>query len=69
MRAEDDASANRHLAQLFNENRAGPPKLIDYVAVVDDFFAHVDGGAIKVKSDLDDIDGAHDSSAEAAWFQ
>lgn len=39
------------------------------MAVVNDFLADVDGSAVEIESDFDDVDGAYDASAEPARFE
>ena len=39
---------------------------VDDVAVVDDFVTDVDGGAVAVESELDDLNRAHDAGAKSS---
>src|SRR5262249_20050873 len=55
----------RDFVQFLDEDRALGLKALDHVAVMDDFMAHIDGGAIFGEGELDDLDGALDAGAEA----
>ena len=68
MSAEYDRAARRHFGQLFHEHRALGTQIVDHVLVVYDLVTHVDRCAVQAQGALDDLDGAVDSGAEAAWF-
>ncbi len=59
MGAENDSAANGNLVQFFYKNGALFAQLIHYVAVMDDFLAHVNRRAVKIQSNLDYVDRAH----------
>ena len=58
--------AVRDLVELFDEDRALAPEVVDDVFVVDDFVAHVDRRAVLLERPFDDLDGPLDAGAEAA---
>jgi hypothetical protein len=66
MRGENYRRAVGHFIELFDEHRAAPAKLIDDVAVVDDFLSNVDGPVDDLQRLFDDGDRAHDARAESA---
>ena len=57
----------RDLVQLLHKNGAFGPKVVHYELVVDDLMSHVDGRTVFFESQLDNLDGAVDAGAEAAW--
>ena len=67
MGAEDDGGVVGHLVELVDEVGALGAERLDHVAVVDDLLAHVDGVRTHLQRQLDDVDGAVDARAEAAW--
>ena len=69
VRAVDHALAGRNLLYAVDKDGALGGKLVDHIAVVYDFFAHVDRCAEGFKSDADNIDGAHHSGAKAPRLQ
>src|SRR5690606_31725620 len=64
--AEDHGGAVGHLVQLLHEHGAAVLELVDHVAVVDHFVAHVDRRAQAIEGTLDDLDRAVDAGTEAA---
>ncbi len=44
-------------------------QFFNHVAVVDDFLTDVDGRAVEIEGDFDNVDGAHDAGAKTAGFQ
>ena len=67
MRREDHrrVGAGRDFAQLLDEDRALGAQALDHVAVVHDFVADIDRGAVKREQPLHRFDGAHDAGAKA----
>jgi hypothetical protein len=55
-----------HVRQLVHEHGALLAQPVHDVAVVHDFVAHVDRGAVHLERHLDDVDRAVDAGAEAA---
>ena len=66
MRAEDHRRAVGHLVEFLDEDRAALLEVVDDVAVVHDFVAHVDRRAQRFERALDDLDRAVDAGAETA---
>ena len=69
MRAEDYTGSFRHLAKLFDENCSGAAQLIDDVAIVDNFLAHIDRRAKRLQRNLYDVNRPHHAGAEATRLQ
>ncbi len=67
--AEDDPRAFRNFAQFFHEDRPGATQFVHYVPVMDDLLADINGSAVEVESDSDDINRANHTRAESARFQ
>ena len=67
MRGENHrrVGAGRDFAQLLDEYRALGAQALDHVAVVHDFVADIDRGAVKLEQPLHRFDGAHDAGAKA----
>ena len=66
MRAEDHRGASGDLCKVVHEHRALAAERLDDVAVVDDLVPHVQGGAVLLERDLDDLDRADNACAEAS---
>src|SRR4029079_18977236 len=66
VRAEDHGRAVRHFLELINEDRALRTQLVDDIAVVHDFMAHIDRRAERLERALDDLDRAVDAGTESA---
>src|SRR3546814_10256256 len=64
--AEDHGGVVGDFVQLLDEDRAALLEVVDHVAVVHDFVAHVDRRAERLDRTLDDLDRAVDAGAEAA---
>src|SRR3546814_629938 len=64
--AEDNVGVVGDFVQLLDEDRAALLEVVDHVAVVHDFVAHVDRRAERLDRTLDDLDRAVDAGAEAA---
>ncbi len=64
--AEDDRRPVRHLVELVDEVGALGAKRLHHVPVVHDLLAHVDGIRTHLQRQLDDVDGAIHTRAEAA---
>ncbi len=69
MRTENHPRAFRDFAQFFDKDGSRPAQLVDYVPVMHDLLAHIDGSAIEIQSDADDVNGANHAGAESARFQ
>ena len=67
--AENGARANRHLAQLFHENRPGFAQFVHNVLVMHDFLADINRRAVQIQRDFDHIDGSHDTGAETSRLE
>ena len=65
MSREDYRPVVRHLVKLVDEDRAETAQSLDDIAVVDDFMADVDGRSKPLECELDDLDRAVHSRAEA----
>ena len=68
MRRKDRDGAFGHLVQFLDETRALALEGVHDMLVVHDLVADIDGLAILIERLFDDIDGAHDAGAEAAWL-
>ena len=66
VRAEDHQAARGNVRQVVDEDRALAAQVLDDVAVVHDLVPHVDGRAVDLERELDDLDRAIDAGAEAA---
>jgi len=66
MRAEDERGAGRHLGEVFDEDGAFGPQVVDDVGVVHDLVAHVQRRPVLGERALDDLDRAVDAGAERA---
>ncbi len=66
MGAEDGDRVRRNFGEILDEMRAFGLQTLDYVLVVHDFVAHVDGRAVFLQSPLDDFNGADDAGAKSA---
>ena len=69
MRGIDHALASRNLFNFIYENRAFFRQLIHHKSVVDNFATHINGRAEGVEGDLDNVNGADHTGAEAAGFE
>jgi len=65
----DHSRAFRNLVQLIDEDRALFRQIVHDIAVVHDLFAHVDGSAKGIESNLHNVDCPHNAGAEAAGLQ
>ena len=66
VRAEHQRRADRHFAQVLDEDRTFGLQVVDDIGVVHDLVAHVDRRAEFGQRTLDDLDRAVDAGAEAA---
>ena len=66
MRAEHREAAARHLGQAFDKTRAAGLQLLDHMAIVDYFVAHIDGRVIFFERALDDLDGPDHAGTKAS---
>ncbi len=64
--AEDQDGTYRNFFDGFDEDGAAATQLVNDVAVMHDFVMDVDRISVGFERQLDDVDGAHDSGAEAA---
>ncbi len=69
VRAVDHTHPGRHLVDIVDEDRALFRQLIYNEAVMDDFFANVDGRAEGFERNLHDVNGANNARAEAARLE
>src|ERR671925_443651 len=67
--AVDDPFSVGNLILAVDEDRPFAPQILDYEAVVDDFFAHVNRGAEGLQSDANHVDGPHHARAEATGLK
>jgi hypothetical protein len=65
MRRKDHRPIIRNLVELVDEYRAQAAEPIDDELIVDDLMAHIDRRAEPLERELDDLDCAVDSGAEA----
>ena len=65
MGAEDHEASGRHLVEVLGEDRTQLAQPFDHVAVVHDLVAYVDGRAVSLERELDDLDRAIDTRTEA----
>src|SRR6185312_15834930 len=68
VRAEDRYAVGRNFGEPFDENRTARFQRVDHPFVVHDLVPHVDRRPVFIERALDDLDGAHDTGAEAAWL-
>ena len=66
MCAKNDAGSFGNLGEFFYKNCARAAEFVDDVLVMDNFFANVDGGVIKIQSNLYNVDGTNYTGAESA---
>ena len=64
----DFAMLRRDLGEFLDEHRAQALQPLDDVAVVHDLVADIDRRAIFLQRQHDDLDGAVDAGAKAAWL-
>src|SRR5580658_9336313 len=64
MCTKDQASAAGNFFQFLDKDRASFAQFVDNVLVVDDFFAHIDGSAVKIQCNFDHIYRTNDTSAK-----
>jgi len=69
MGAIDNALAVGNFIFAVDKNRALAAQLLDDKAVVDDFFADIDGRTESLQRDADHVDCPHHARAETAWFE
>ena len=62
--AEDRHGARGHFVQIFDEANAFRPQGFHDMPVVNDFVAHIDGGAVFGERPLDDIDRSDNARAK-----
>ncbi len=63
--AENQHRAVRHFLDGLDKDGAAAAQLLHYIGIVDDFVMHVDGRAVSLQREFDDIDGAHYTRAES----
>src|SRR5258706_3794956 len=68
MRAEHRHRAVRNLIELLDEACTFALERFHDMTIVDNLVAHIDRLAILLQRALDDVDGAYDAGAEAAWL-
>ena len=68
MGAEHGDGAVGDFVQFLDEPRTLVLERVHHMLVVHDLVAHIDGLAIFIERLFDDIDGAYDAGAEAAWL-
>lgn len=66
--AEDRYRLRRHLVELVDEDGALGAQAVDHGFVVDNFVSHIHGRTVPLEGALDDLDGADDAGAKAAWL-
>ena len=69
MRRINHPLAVRNVVDLMNKDRALFRQLVDDIAVMDDFAAHINGSAEGFQSDLHNVDRAHYAGAKASRLQ
>jgi hypothetical protein len=66
MRAENRHGALGHFIEFFDETRAFLTQIVDHVAIVDNFVAHVHGRAVLLQRPIDNLDCTNNARAKAA---
>ena len=69
MSAEYHPVSRRDLVELVDKDHSLLVQLVDDEFVMDDFPAHVQGFTIRSQSQVDDVNGADDASAEPKLVQ
>jgi len=67
--AVNDALAVGNFVLAIDEDGALAAEFVNHKAVVYDLFADVDGRPESFEGDADNVNGANDAGAEAAWLQ
>jgi hypothetical protein len=67
MRAENQYRSHRNFFDGLDKNCAAPPQLIYNVPIVDNLMMHINGIAVGLQRQFDDVDGANDAGAKSAW--
>ena len=69
MSTENGAAADGDFIEFLYENSPSGREAVNNVAVVNDFLAHIDRGAVDLQREFDDVNCTHHSGAKPARLE